>query len=159
VSQIKALAEAVAAAITAAGTGATPELPDVFQSPAVALWTPELDKQDLEGAGTICQVLPFAHAPDFATRRGGSRLGESTVELHLASIRAQSRTTTEATQLADGDAAVDAAERLLEWLLGRPIIAGWRCVAADHDPVISRDFAREYRIWVSYLKTTWKRGI
>lgn len=139
------------------------DLAAFLDTPAASWWVPEFDRKDLESLGLQCYIFPFSHEPALGVRSTVTR-DESPIGMHVAAMLPRARTAeSSADQFTDGARAVELAELLIELLLGQSVTDAddgfWRCIQIEHDPVISTDYAREQRVWVSYLKTMWVGGL
>lgn len=155
-SSIGGLTKAIAADLATMAEMPVANVPQVW-------WVPEFERDELQKIeGVHAAVFPFAHDPELASRGGGS-LGNEIQSVHVAVMKSRDRTAnTPAEQFTDGDGAVELAELIATRLSGLQLTdaAGvlWRCVNVEHDPVISGDYARDYRMWVSYVKSDWISG-
>lgn len=123
----------------------------LWDTPPAGAWYPDWDRAELGDTGLTALVLPVSQPLEIETR--ATIDGELTT--HVAVIKPMS--TNRAAANADGDLAVSAARTAAEFLLGT-VVGGWACVAAEHNPIISREAAKNYNLWISYLTTTWKKA-
>ena len=142
--------------LLATALGSMTTLPTVgggWDTAPVAAWSPEFDREEIQNGGLQCYVFPMGHEPQQVDRAG--RLNPDTLlEVHVAVLLPRSRDG----DYAEGGQAVRAAELVIEATLGQQItVAGFRCVECEHDPVISKEYLRENRLWCSYLKTFWRK--
>jgi hypothetical protein len=136
--------EAVAARL-AAVSGVT------WTTAPAAAWFPDWDRAELGDTGLTALVLPVQQPLEMETR--GAIDGD--LATHVAVIKPI--TTTRNQLWADGDGVVTATRLVAADLLGR-VVGDWVCLAADHSPIISREAAKTYNLWISYLTTTWKKA-
>lgn len=136
--------------------GSAAPLVALWDTAPAAMWTPEWTREGLSTSGLMAAVFPQGSEPSLLTRSGGPG-DDSVTILHIAVMLPMEPITSEQQRFENGDRTVEAAEAIIEHVLGT-VVAGWRCVSVEHDPVISKDFARENRTWVSYLKTNWMRS-
>lgn len=115
-----------------------------------AVWFVDFASEQLRARGLTALVLMPSGKFDFRTR---GRIGGDELEVHVAVTMPRTNGS-----LDEGDAVVDAAEKLAKALLGLSVGSGPRinCSEATQEPVISADFMRQNNLWVSYLKLTLK---
>lgn len=115
-----------------------------------AVWFVDFASEELRARGLTALVLMPNGKFDFRTR--GNISGDE-VEVHVAVMMPRS-----AGDLNEGDAVVDAAEKVAKAFVGKSMGSGPKvnCVEASQEPVISGDYMRQNNLWVSYLKLTLK---
>lgn len=143
------LAELVVAELVALGGWTTP--------PVDPVWFPDYKAERLKVGGLTVLVIVPETKQSLATRGGRFTTEPS---CHVAVIKPFVGVQT----WADGKVVVDKAEAVVKRLLGErfnepsPGRAFAVCMSVEHSPVISAEYARQYAIWVSYLKLTFKAG-
>jgi len=140
-SRIGLVADGLATAIAAAS-----ELGE-WGLPPRAEWFPDFDRSDLSEGGLQCWVFPSTAEPALVAR-GIKTAGSG---LHVSIFKPMLEGSAD---FIEGDQVVYRAEQTALWLLKKQIETSV-CTEVKHEPVISREFARGYRVWLSLLQTTW----
>lgn len=113
-----------------------------------AVWYPDLERAELKRGGLTALVIPVDATPEPVTRgRLGSQRGLS---VHVAVIQPISDGT-----LAEGGVPVESAELIVEQFLQRRVaneVAWAVCMEAKLEPIVSAEYAKQYGLWVSYVK-------
>lgn len=138
-SKTKTIAEAITTRITGLD-GIT------WDTDPIPVWYPDLSREALKDMGLTALVVVPKVAIDRLSR--GKRAGE--VEAHVCVIKSMANDGSD--EWADGELVVNAAELIAFDLLTAGIADLAAGSKADQEPVISADYARQYRLWVSYLK-------
>lgn len=126
-----------------------------FNPPQIQ-WYPDLDRKDLRTGGPIAVILPPTATAAPVNR--GKTGNQMQLDLHVAIVAPIVAGT-----LAEGDAvilrAADVATLLVHSRL--PLATAGRFLAvleAEIDPVIVADYAKQFNLWVSYLKLECRVG-
>ncbi len=122
-----------------------------WRTPPAAAWYPDFDRAEYEAANMTALVLPVNQPLELETR--GEIDGD--LSIHVAIIAPI--TSAPGDLWNAGDAVVLAAETIANDLLKRTI-GQYVCTAAEHGPIVSRDSAKQYTLWISYLTTVWRRA-
>ena len=137
------LAEAVAAWLAGAYAWDT--------APAAAWMVDFDDRADLQAGGLAALVIPPEYPFTLQTR--GVTRGRAVLTVSVFKPAGSGAT------FADGDAVVDRAEKIMAAMLGRAesVVTGQtrRCVEVEAVPLISKDALRQYRLWLSFIRSDW----
>lgn len=125
-------------------------------SSARVQWYPDLERADLRSGGPVAIVLPPTATADPGTR--GKLGGRALLDLHVAIIAP-----IEAGTMEEGDEVIQRAESLAvslantqrELLDGPGVLA---IVDVTIEPVMVADYAKQFNLWVSYLKLECRIG-
>jgi hypothetical protein len=139
------LAELVVAELIGLGGWTTP--------PVDPVWYPDYEAQKLKTGGLTAMAIVPEGSTALASRNG-RQSGEPMC--HVAIVKPFAG----AGGWADGKIAVDKAEAVIDRLLGKQLNAPSGalavCLSVEHSPVISADHAKQFSLWVSYLKLKFK---
>jgi len=120
----------------------------VWDTAPEAVWFFDGNREELQDAGLSLAVMGSGRPLEQFTRAGPLKRFEIMLAVYAAVDNGVD-------PLTDGDEVVSRAEELGEWLFNRQVNA-LNCVEVNHEPLISQDFFRECRLWVSVLKTGWR---
>lgn len=122
-----------------------------WNTPPLAAWYPDWDRAELGDVGLTALVLPVNQPLELETRSAI----DGDLSIHVAVIKPM--TTARSQTFSDGDIVVNAARVVAANLLPS-VVGDWACIAAEHSPIMSRDGAKTYNLWISYLITTWRKA-
>ena len=120
----------------------------------VAVWFPDFESMAAVKALGLTAVVIVPELVQRLEMRGGTTTREPA--LHVAVMGPMTAGT-----FAEGKVIVDKAEAVAAALIGTRLTAGMDyavCVESQTQPVISADYARQYSLWVSYLKLSFRAG-
>lgn len=143
-SRAKEILDAIVARIT--------PLDDVvWETNPYAVWYPDFERTELGEQGLTAIVFTPIVTFERHTRRS-TLAGDYSA--HIAVVAPMDNYTSQAAKIAAGEVVVNAAEAIVRNLLTQGIFAHEFAapMKIDNEPVISADFARQYKLWVSYLK-------
>jgi hypothetical protein len=144
------LAELVRATIAADVAG--------WDEPPVCVWFPDFESAELKAAGLTAVVIVPGQSTKLATR---GKIVESEPMLHVAVTKPMVGTRDELFD--DGAIVVDQAQGVVDALLGIRIAGDepehWAmCLKAEFEPIVAPEVAKQYALWCSYLKLSFKSG-
>lgn len=129
-----------------------------WDTPPACVWFPDFESGALKAAGLTAVVI----VPNMATKLASrGKIIESEPMLHVAVTKPMVGTVAEAYD--DGAIVVDQAQGVVDALLGIRIAGDepehWAMLLkAEFEPIIAPEVARQYTLWCSYLKLSFKTG-
>ncbi len=137
-SQIKTIIDAITAAANNAAIG--------WNTAPTAVWYPDIDAEALKTRGLTCTVIAPERTAERTRRGPGGDMGD--VAVHVAVSKP---ILPDEPQYDDGEMVVNAAEILAAEFI-QLVGTGWFVFACEHSPIVSAEMAKNYLLWVSYLK-------